>query len=325
MDIVLFGLLAWALLLFGVGYVLHIAHRKPAARWVAWVLALATVVFATFITQNKIPLYRMLGIISLQLLAMKVIVVVEVYVGKPKKRLSFVQWSAFVLYFGMLPEKFSTLFSKPLGGAGKLFWKGVSRILFGISLLFLSHKLQEARLPVFFLSEFVALVGLSFILHFGVLNVSTAFWRFWGVDVGEIFRAPYKAKSLPEFWSIRWNNAFTEMTQTIAFRPLVSNLGAKGAFLVGFFLSGVLHEIAISLPVASGYGLPTMYFVWQSLLMLAEKKYQFIKNITKHPILQHIWTFCWIALPLPLLFHARFIEQVVYPLRDAVLFGLRLV
>jgi alginate O-acetyltransferase complex protein AlgI len=200
--------------------------------------------------------------------------------------------------------------------------KGVSRILFGIGLLYLSLKLQEARLPVFFLSEFVALVGLSFILHFGVLNVSTAFWRWLGVDVGEIFRAPYKAKSLPEFWSRRWNNAFTEMTQTIAFRPLVSAFGGQRALLVGFLLSGVLHEIAISLPVASGYGLPTLYFVWQSLLMLAEKKYQFLKNITQNFWLGRLWTFCWIALPLPLLFHARFIEQVVYPLRAIVLFVL---
>jgi len=46
-------------------------------------------------------------------------------------------------------------------------------------------------------------------------------------------------------------------------RPLARTVGRRRALLAAFGLSGLLHEVAISLPVQAGFGLPTAYFVLQ--------------------------------------------------------------
>lgn len=104
------------------------------------------------------------------------------------------------------------------------------------------------------------LAGMSFILHFGILNLSTAAWRMTGVDITELFIAPYKSKSLKEFWGKRWNMAFSEMTALVIYKPLVGTYGKSLAMIAAFSVSGILHEIAISFPVQSGYGLPLLFF-----------------------------------------------------------------
>lgn len=163
------------------------------------------------------------------------------------------------------------------------------------------------------------LVGLSFILHFGILNLSTASWRFSGVDVKELFRSPYKATSLKEFWGKRWNMAFSEMTAMVVYKPLKVKCGIPLAMIASFLVSGMLHEIAISFPVKMGYGLPFIYFVLHGLAMFAESKISFVKKINVDHVLSHVWVFAWLILPMPLLFHHVFIVEVVEPLRDFIL------
>jgi D-alanyl-lipoteichoic acid acyltransferase DltB (MBOAT superfamily) len=140
-----------------------------------------------------------------------------------------------------------------------------------------------------------------------------------GVDVRELFRAPYRAQSLKEFWGKRWNIAFSEMTGLIAYRPLKQVISANTAMLASFLLSGLLHEIAISLPVRAGYGLPFLYFVIHGMLMYAESHSAMIQRITTHSFWSHVWVIGWLVVPMPLLFHAQFIAQVLKPLRDLLL------
>jgi Membrane bound O-acyl transferase family len=316
MDIVLIGLLAWCILLFLVGYSLPALRRQGWGRAIAWSLIVGTTVFVHYLTYLKPPLYRMIALVSLQLLSIKAIVMVEVYANK--KSLSFWSWCAFVSWFGMRPRLFERLFTKPLHGAGKLLGKGVSRILVGLFLLYLSKQTSQSLGNMYFLTALLALVGLSFVLHFGILNISTAFWRLGGIDVRELFRAPYQARSLQEFWGKRWNMAFSEMTAIIVYKPLKTKLGNQIALIASFLLSGILHEIAISLPVGAGFGLPLLYFVLQSFAMQIENKIAWIKQLTSHHILSHVWVFCWLVLPMPFLFHEKFIQEVVFPLRDLI-------
>ena len=56
-----------------------------------------------------------------------------------------------------------------------------------------------------------------------------------------------------DFWSRRWNLAFSEMTALGVYRPLSGNIGRKAATVAAFLASGLLHELAISLPVLAGY------------------------------------------------------------------------
>src|SRR5690606_37647104 len=97
----------------------------------------------------------------------------------------------------------------------------------------------------------------------GLLSISAGMWRLSGVNTDHLFKTPVKAKSLTEFWSKRWNLAFSEMTSVAVFRPLKGKVGNTAALMTAFVFSGLLHELAISVPVNSGYGLPLLYFVIQ--------------------------------------------------------------
>lgn len=318
MDLILGALIGWAVFLLVIGYILPYVKNIQVARIISWMIVIGTAIFSIALTTNQSPAYRMIAIASLQLLSMKVIVMVEAYRGKPG--LDVLQWLAFSLgWFGMRPNLFEAFPAKPLNDVIPFLIKGISRIVIGMLLLVASVYLQKHCAQIYFLYELVMLVGLSFILHFGILNLSTASWRFSGVDVKELFRSPYKATSLKEFWGKRWNMAFSEMTAMVVYKPLKTSYGIALAMMASFLVSGVLHEIAISFPVKMGYGLPFLYFVLHGLAMYTEGKVLFVKRIISNAVLSHVWVFAWLILPMPLLFHRAFVVEVVEPLRDFIL------
>ena len=108
------------------------------------------------------------------------------------------------------------------------------------------------------------LPALSLVLHFGLLNVLAGVWRSAGANCRALFRAPLCATSLTEFWGRRWNLAFSEMAATAVFRPLSRWAGSCAATAVVFLFSGLLHELAISLPVRAGFGLPLLYLPFEA-------------------------------------------------------------
>jgi hypothetical protein len=236
-------------------------------------------------------------------------------------RLKSLQWSAFALgWFGMRPALFET-FPAPSQRLpyATIAMRGISRIALGMVLVYLSAVIETTNTSIMIIADLALLVGISFILHFGILNLSTAYWRWWGVNVKELFRSPYKSRSLNEFWGKRWNMAFSEMTTLIAYRPLKFKIGKTAAMIISFLLSGVLHEIAISLPVKAGYGLPMLYFALHGILMYTEEKSAFVQKILASKILAHLWVLGWLILPIHLLFHPAFMEGVLKPLRALLL------
>lgn len=318
MDLTLLYLLSFGIVLLLIGYIIPAVKDKSLARGIAWSICIVTVIFASFITADASSLVRMVAIVSLQLLSMKIIVIVESYSGKMK--LNPLQWSAFALgWFGMRPVLFESFPSQRLPYAA-IAIRGLSRIIIGFILVYLSAVIELANASLRLLADLTLLVGISFILHFGILNLSTAYWRWWGVNVKELFRSPYKSRSLNEFWGKRWNMAFSEMTTLIAYRPLKSKLGNTAAMLISFLLSGILHEIAISLPVKTGYGLPLLYFALHGIVMYAESRSKFVQKILANKILSHAWVLGWLILPIHLLFHPAFMEGVLKPLRSLLLY-----
>jgi hypothetical protein len=318
MDLIILALIGWSVFLLIIGYTLPYANNIRVARIIGWCIVISTTILSIAITAQESPTYRMITIASLQLLSLKIIVLVETYRGKPN--LTIIQWLAFALgWFGMRPNLFETFPSKSLNNVIPFIIKGITRMLIGLLLLKASVYLQIHYSVTNFLYELCMLVGLSFILHFGILNLSTASWRFSGVDVKELFRSPYKAKSLKEFWGKRWNIAFSEMTAIVVYKPLKIKYGIPIALTASFLFSGLLHEIAISFPVNTGYGLPLLYFVLHGLAMYTEGKISLVKEIISHSVLSHVWVFAWLILPMPLLFHHTFIVEIVEPLRDFIM------
>jgi alginate O-acetyltransferase complex protein AlgI len=174
----------------------------------------------------------------------------------------------------------------------------------GTALFVLAHltwRLTESAV----LSTLFLLPALSFLLHFGAFGVLAGLWRAAGADVGPLFRAPWRAESLGEFWSRRWNLAFSEMTSLAVYRPLALRVGRRAALGAAFLFSGLLHEVAISLPVRAGYGRPLLYFAIHGVLTQVERE--------RGPF-GRAATFLAVVLPLPLLFHRPFLQGVIWPL-----------
>jgi alginate O-acetyltransferase complex protein AlgI len=167
------------------------------------------------------------------------------------------------------------------------------------------------------LATLALLPGLSLILHFGILGMLAGGWRALGADVGPLFRAPWRSRSLAEFWGRRWNLAFSEMTAIGVYRPVSAWAGRRLGLAVAFAASGVLHELAISLPVRAGFGLPLAYFALHGGLMIVERRLDALgRPISRVAWVGRLWTLFWLAAPLPVLFHQPFLRGVVWPLLE---------
>lgn len=154
----------------------------------------------------------------------------------------------------------------------------------------------------------VGMIGLIFTLHFGLFHMLSWSWRRTGFVAKPLMDWPIKSTSLADFWGRRWNTAFRDLTHRFLFRPLTARLGAKLALAVGFLVSGIIHDVVISVPAGGGYGLPTLYFVLQGLGLLIERAVPKLRG--------RLFTFAILVLPAYWLFHPDFVLKVIIPFLD---------
>ena len=92
-------------------------------------------------------------------------------------------------------------------------------------------------------------------------------------------------------------------------------MGKPPALVVAFLFSGLLHELAISLPVRAGFGLPLLYFAIHGALMLVERGLERAdRPVYRRAAVGRAWTAFWLVAPLPILFHRPFLRGVVWPI-----------
>jgi hypothetical protein len=289
-------------------------RRGPAARAAAWALVVAAVALAERLCAAEPAGVRMLALIGTLLYAMKAVVGVDgMEPGAPP--LAARPWLAFAaLWPGMRPTPFARAAGRPLTGAAALLKRGLLRLVLGVALV-AAARLTWIRTGSRLSATALALPGLSFILHFGIFNLAAGAWRYAGVDVYALFRAPLLSRSLAEFWGRRWNLAFSEMTAIGVYRPLSRAVGKPAALVAAFLFSGLLHELAISLPVRAGFGLPLLYFAIHGALMLAERGLERAgRPIYRRASVGRAWTTFWLVVPLPILFHRPFLRGIVWPI-----------
>ena len=157
-------------------------------------------------------------------------------------------------------------------------------------------------------SQWAAIGALLLCVHFGVGEMLPWLIRRLGFAVGSLFEAPLRSDSLGEFWSRRWNLAFVEMDRILFLRPLRRRLGARGAVLGVFAISGVYHEMGISYPAGAGWGGPILYFLGHGLLVA------FVEPRLKWSLARRVLTWLAVLLPLPWLFHEPFRQTLIWPL-----------
>jgi hypothetical protein len=247
-------------------------------------------------------LARMLTIIPATLLVMKALTLAmaraQGTVLGPRATAEFLGWP------GMRPELFAKRRTRDERAAIDIAMHGARMFVAGAMLFVLARSVANFATPIVVM--LMALPALSLMLHFGLFDLIAGVYRWLGVPVGPLFRAPLRSRSLSEFWSRRWNIGFSEMIALVVHRPLRRRVGDRIALAGSFLASGLLHELAISVPVRAGYGLPTLYFLLHGALVAFER--------TRARPLGRAWTWFWLAAPLPLLFHPAFLRGVIWPL-----------
>ena len=163
----------------------------------------------------------------------------------------------------------------------------------------------------------VGMVGIIFLLHFGGFHLLSLAWRRVGVCAEPIMRQPLAAQSLGDFWGRRWNLAFNELAERFVFRPSVRRLGVPAAGLLAFFVSGLIHEIAISLPAGGGWGGPTAYFLIQGTAGAFERSRAGRRWGLRHGWRGRAFTLGIAAAPAFFLFHPPFVRNVIVPMMEA--------
>lgn len=164
-----------------------------------------------------------------------------------------------------------------------------------------------------FFVGWLGIVAMILSLHMGLIHLLSCWWRSCGAYAAPIMNWPILATGLADFWGQRWNLAFRDLTHRFVFRPLAKRHGMKTALVVAFVLSGLIHDLAISIPAQGGYGLPSLYFCLQGLGVLFEKS-RLGKRIGLGSGL-HGRCFAMLCLlaPIQLLFHRNFVVGVFYP------------
>ena len=314
--------------------------RTQPLRLAVWCSGPAAIATAHFVLIEAHPIVRMWVFVGLLFFWMKAVVLAEYHAADkafpPFARL--ITW--IVLWPGMRPGKVSQRpwnqeWVTPLG-------HGTAAIIGACFVLCAGYLVAGMLWSTYALVPFV-MVAFSLVVHFGLFGLLTAAWRAAGFKAGPLFRNPFATRSLNDFWTHRWNLAYVEMCQEtvlrafkavkpkpampmagcstakphrnegdsglipgLASRALVSRSDlATGAI---FLFSGLLHEVAISLPVNAGYGLPMLYFALNGGAMLIGRKFR------EGGIAARAWAVFWVIAPLPLLFHPWFIRGLLLPM-----------
>jgi alginate O-acetyltransferase complex protein AlgI len=167
------------------------------------------------------------------------------------------------------------------------------------------------------LAGWIGMVGMVLLLHFGLFHLLSAGWRALRVDAPPIMNAPLRSTSVSEFWGQRWNAAFNDLALRLVFRPAVRRLGSAGATLLAFLVSGLIHELVISLPAGAGFGLPSGYFLLQGLGVLTERSALGQRLGLRTGVRGWIFTMIVVAGPVFWLFHPPFVNKVILPFMQA--------
>jgi predicted DCC family thiol-disulfide oxidoreductase YuxK len=188
------------------------------------------------------------------------------------------------------------------------------RILLGLFLLF--GLARQVTPPL--LAGWIGMVGMVVFLHFGFFHLLSVGWRLLRVDAPPIMNAPLRSISVSEFWSQRWNAAFNDLALRIVFRPAARRVGIATATMLAFLVSGLVHELVISLPAAAGYGLPSAYFLTQGLGVLTERSVIGERLGLRAGVRGWLFTMIVVAGPAFWLFHPPFVRQVILPFMQAI-------
>ncbi len=198
----------------------------------------------------------------------------------------------------------------------KEWWLALGKLLLGAAIFFGLARSLPCGYP--YLTGWVGMLGIVLMLHFGSFHLASCARGAAGVNAQPLMNWPMKAVSLGDFWGGRWNTAFRDLTYRFLFRPLTRFLGLRRAILAGFFISGLVHDLVISVPASGGYGLPTAFFLIQAAGIVAERS-RFGHTVgLRKGVRGRAFTMAVVAAPACALFHPPFVLRIVVPFMRVV-------
>lgn len=168
------------------------------------------------------------------------------------------------------------------------------------------------------LAGWFAMVGVAFVLHFGSFHLVSCAWRWAGVRAAPLMDWPIRAESVAEFWGRRWNRAFRDLSHPLIFEPLRKRAGTGVALWTTFLVSGLVHELVISVPAGGGYGGPTLFFLLQAGGMSVERSRWGRRVGLATGYRGWLFSLLAVAGPAVLLFHTPFVRRIILPFMQAL-------
>jgi hypothetical protein len=195
-------------------------------------------------------------------------------------------------------------------------WFGaIAKLAMGIAMFFVIARRIPTDYPL--VIGWLGMIGVVMTLHFGLFHVLSCMWRSVNVPARPVMNSPLTSTSVSEFWGHRWNTAFRDLTNRFLFRPLTVRYGAAFALGVSFLVSGIIHDLVISVPAGSGYGGPTVYFVIQALAIFVSRTAMGRRLGLESGVIGWLFTAVVLLGPVTLLFHRPFVLEIVLPFMRA--------
>jgi predicted DCC family thiol-disulfide oxidoreductase YuxK len=190
--------------------------------------------------------------------------------------------------------------------------RAACKIVLGLVLFMLAAR-RAATAPSLVVA-WIGMLGIVLMLHFGSFELLSLAWRHAGVRAVPLMQQPLRSTSLSDLWGRRWNTAFHALVDRAMFRPLRPVVGAAAATGAVFLLSGILHELVISIPARGGFGLPTLYFAVQALGVIVERTPAAKSLGLGAGIRGRIFTAAVAGVPVFVLFPPVFVRAVMLPM-----------
>lgn len=169
----------------------------------------------------------------------------------------------------------------------------VLRALLQLSVLAAVYRYvtPEIRRFPWWLQSYLAIPGFWLLLE-AIGGLCQFLWLPSGRLVPAVNNRPWLAASLTDFWGRRWNRVIGDWLRQVVFMPLRRR--PRPAMAATFLVSGVLHELLVSLPLQIVYGRNVWgwmiaYFLVQYAAIELDRAF-----LSPFPVLRRL--FLWLAV-----------------------------
>jgi alginate O-acetyltransferase complex protein AlgI len=290
-------------------------HTPRRRRWLEW-LPLMLLPMAAFALRGRIADWGLMWAVAFALFAGCKWLTYRKATAKGVRFTLTRSWGYLAAWVGMEARPFAADVTATPHVSKQEWFVALGQIAAGISLVWGAVRFIPVNVPL--LAGWVGMFGIILLLHFGAFQLLALVWRRAGIPVEPLMRAPLMAKSVGDFWGARWNTGFHVLAHQLLYRSLHKAFGRKLSVLGVFLISGIIHDLVITVPARGGYGLPTAYFLLQGAGLLLERSALGRSFGLGVGIRGRLYAYAVTAGPAFWLFPPVFVHRIILPMLAAI-------